>query len=377
MSWQIVTADDLARSARPLVSIEGLPQGASTYELTAPTQVKLVTGLPEEGKMEIHYTLDGAEPSVSSLRYEAPFTIDKTCQLRARIFSDGKPVGEETSISFTRSPVPTLGLLGVWNASKTSSNAIVNQVPGKAGDLPIAVGTVIQDDPEQGKTFVLDHSSPIILSHPAILENHLSLVFRIQPTGSGNLISETYGPKGLFADVNPGLGLHAGGGGSYNVVQTAPNILGDKAWHTVDGDFRRQTGTFHRTVPRRQGGGIREDSRSLPPTSTHAASWIHRQDFGNPPLQSHPDARRNSGSFHCGVQIKALAALPMIKSSFRKSIARMFRLAAALEDLRCNSECLLRGCAAIRNDPYLLPYFEYGRISETCGIGKGTWCQSC
>ena len=84
---------------------------------------------------------------------------------------------------------------------------------------------------------MLDHSSPIILSHPAILEDDLSLVFRIQPTASGNLISETYGPKGLFVDVNSSFGLHAGGGGSYNVAQTAPNILSDKAWHTVVATF--------------------------------------------------------------------------------------------------------------------------------------------
>ena len=59
------------------------------------------------------------------------------------------------------------------------------------------------------------------------------MVFRIQPTGPGNLVSETYGPKGLFADVTKEFGLHAGGGGNYNVVQTGPNLVGDKAWHTV------------------------------------------------------------------------------------------------------------------------------------------------
>ncbi len=235
--WQPITPEDVVREVRPLVTIKGLPQGAATYELNVPTQVQITTGLPAEGKQEIRYTLDGSEPTLTSQHYEAPFTIDKNCKLRARIFSEGKPVGVESSVAFTHSQVPTLGLLGVWSASKTSSNAIVNQIEGKAGDLPIPVGTVIQDDPEQGKVFVLDHSAPIILSHPAILENQLTLVFRIQPTGPGSLIKETYGPKGLFADVTKELGLHAGGGGSYNVVQSEPNILGNKAWHTVTATF--------------------------------------------------------------------------------------------------------------------------------------------
>ena len=235
--WQPITPEDVVREERPLVTIKGLPQGAATYELTTPTQVQLATGMPAEGKREIRFTLDGSEPSLSSQRYESPFTIDKNCALRARIFSEGKPVGLESSVAFTHSQVPTLGLLGVWSASKTSSNAIVNQIEGKADDLPIPVGTVIQDDPDQGKVFVLDHSAPISLSHPAILENQLTMVFRIQPMGPGNLIKETYGPKGLFADVTKELGLHAGGGGSYNVVQSEPNLLGDKSWHTVTATF--------------------------------------------------------------------------------------------------------------------------------------------
>jgi hypothetical protein len=210
-----------------------MPEGAASYELTAPKKVALLSKLSGDDKMEIRYTLDGTEPSISSKRYESPFVMEKNCTLKAGLFSGGKMAGCQTLATLSFSQEPSLGLLGIWSASKTSPNAIINQITGKAGDLPLVEGTEIQDDPEQGKIFVLDHSSPIVLSHPAILENHLTLVFRIQPSSPGSLISETYGPKGIFADINSGMGLHSGGGGSYNVASSSPNVMGDGKWHTV------------------------------------------------------------------------------------------------------------------------------------------------
>ena len=45
---------------------------------------------------EVHYTLDGSEPTFKSPRYDGtPFTVDKDAVIKARGFSrDGKPLGK-------------------------------------------------------------------------------------------------------------------------------------------------------------------------------------------------------------------------------------------------------------------------------------------
>jgi len=45
---------------------------------------------------DIHFTLDGSEPTVSSLRYEKPLRLKKTAVLKAAAFLDGRMIGKPT-----------------------------------------------------------------------------------------------------------------------------------------------------------------------------------------------------------------------------------------------------------------------------------------
>jgi hexosaminidase len=54
------------------------------------TSLKLNT---EAGTVGIRYTLDGTEPSIESTLYETPIVLEKTINLKARSFKDGKPYG--------------------------------------------------------------------------------------------------------------------------------------------------------------------------------------------------------------------------------------------------------------------------------------------
>lgn len=63
-----------------------------------PRQVELELDYPYA---EIHFTLDGSEPTPSSPLYYTPVTVDKGTHLRAAGFdASGNMVGEETSRTF-------------------------------------------------------------------------------------------------------------------------------------------------------------------------------------------------------------------------------------------------------------------------------------
>ncbi len=46
---------------------------------------------------EARYTLDGSEPTASSTRYDAPFTLTTTARVQARLFKDGAPASDVVS----------------------------------------------------------------------------------------------------------------------------------------------------------------------------------------------------------------------------------------------------------------------------------------
>lgn len=56
---------------------------------------------PKIEGLDIYYTLDGSEPSTTSLHYSAPFFIDKNCQLKARSFMGDKAAGRVTELPFS------------------------------------------------------------------------------------------------------------------------------------------------------------------------------------------------------------------------------------------------------------------------------------
>ncbi len=53
-----------------------------------------------EGPSNIFYTTDGSIPTQRSMKYEAPFTIDKTTTIRARVIEEGKLEGSIVTASY-------------------------------------------------------------------------------------------------------------------------------------------------------------------------------------------------------------------------------------------------------------------------------------
>lgn len=54
----------------------------------------------EVNGLDIHYTLDGTEPTTKSTKYEGAFVIDKTATLKARAFEKGHAVGYLSAMRF-------------------------------------------------------------------------------------------------------------------------------------------------------------------------------------------------------------------------------------------------------------------------------------
>ncbi len=59
-----------------------------------------VTLKTEVNNLNIHYTLDGSEPTVNSTLYNNTFTVDESIQLRARAFKDSVAVGYLSALDF-------------------------------------------------------------------------------------------------------------------------------------------------------------------------------------------------------------------------------------------------------------------------------------
>lgn len=72
------------------------PRGAYFYEAT---EVSISSRTPDTA---IYYTLDGSEPTESSSRYTGPFTIDRTCEVRARAFKEGMTSSHVAKTEFYR-----------------------------------------------------------------------------------------------------------------------------------------------------------------------------------------------------------------------------------------------------------------------------------
>ncbi len=70
-------------------------------DFTDRVRVTIHQGTPTE----IHYTIDGSEPTTASPRYRGPFTIAQTTTVRARSFQNGAPTSApEARVEYTKGP---------------------------------------------------------------------------------------------------------------------------------------------------------------------------------------------------------------------------------------------------------------------------------
>ena len=81
--------------------------GKRRFEKSARVAIE-IGRVPLRGTMlnledELHYTLDGSEPTAASPRYEQPITLDKTTTVRALLMRDRKPF-MTTSTTFEKGP---------------------------------------------------------------------------------------------------------------------------------------------------------------------------------------------------------------------------------------------------------------------------------
>ena len=80
----------------------GAIQITSTFGETFHNSGNVITLSSETGDVEIHYTLDGSEPTERSLLYTAPFLIDDTTTVKAKAFKEDWFESETATATFTR-----------------------------------------------------------------------------------------------------------------------------------------------------------------------------------------------------------------------------------------------------------------------------------
>ena len=76
--------------------------------------------------VEIHYTLNGSNPAMSSHRYDGPIRVTKTQMVKAATFMDGKQMGETLDLQLTWNKATAKPLLG----NKKNEMLLVNGLRG-------------------------------------------------------------------------------------------------------------------------------------------------------------------------------------------------------------------------------------------------------
>ncbi len=133
--------DFVGRMSHHLRRLQALGVNTAVKIYDVKTSVKSGDGMgvelglsPKMDGLDLRYTQDGTVPTLSSIAYTAPFHIDKSCEVKAQGFMDGKPVGNGTSIKFdlhkATSKVITLTEAPAEKYSGNGPGSVINGVTG-------------------------------------------------------------------------------------------------------------------------------------------------------------------------------------------------------------------------------------------------------
>ena len=114
----------------------------SSGRFTGPVSVQLEAPVPDS---TVHYTLDGADPTVDGQAYTAPVVLEQTTVLRAVALRDGVPVSTVTTATYLMGEPQALPVISLvtdpthlWDES--TSIASNPQQHGRRGERPVTVG---------------------------------------------------------------------------------------------------------------------------------------------------------------------------------------------------------------------------------------------
>ena len=105
----------------------GIFTGEASVAITTPTQ-----------GAEIHYTLDGSDPSVFSPLYDQPFVLSATATVKARAFKAGLADSRITTVGFTKdtdfTPRAVLGMKLWWRADAGVASGLGDHIEDQSGN---------------------------------------------------------------------------------------------------------------------------------------------------------------------------------------------------------------------------------------------------
>jgi hypothetical protein len=251
--------------AEPLLTVQ--PQGGT---FTDSLQVTLSTGI--EGG-EIHYSLDGGQPTPASTLYTNPFTLEASATLLARVFVNGAPASELRKAAFRKAlAAPTItgqpqsqtvgvGANARFTVSAGGSPPLAYQWQFNGADVPGATQAelaVTSVKPEQAGTYRVRVTNPAgeKLSAEAILVVNVPGVLTKVATGpvvqdSGSWVAGSWGDYDGDGNLDLFVTSYSGnnrlyrnkGNGTFEAVTSGVVIGGGmvshgSAWADYDNDGR-------------------------------------------------------------------------------------------------------------------------------------------
>ena len=246
------TVTPMPTVARPTIS----PFGGSS---TGPVQVTL--GCDTVGA-QIHYSLNGNDPTTSDTAYTGPFTLTSSATVKARAFLTGYNPSPVTAASFTVATMPgtvaiTIAtappglLVSVDDGAATPAPVTVNRTPGQTLNVNSPSPQVSSDGHTrynfaswsdggtQAHTVITPSADR---TYTATFAPQYQLAITVSPPGSGNV---TATPSAAW--YNPGqpvsLVAQAASGNSFSSWSGVDSQSGDAAQVTMNG-YRDVTASF-------------------------------------------------------------------------------------------------------------------------------------